>query len=276
MTRVLPVLFIAIVVLLCSAAIFYAIRNALTSHKTRTLANQHTQTLTQGATIDVPKDSNLVEIRLDHNTNHVTLLRKLTDACRAAKNYVVLTGQCNVSLFTLIMMRFGKHINTVHSLTITPNTTDTETAAKQSYPAPVHPNDVLIDVVETLHTASTPLHIIHAHMRTDPAIAHTTAQFVEPSYIDIIDRARELRAIATYSTEEDQLKTDIDIATLIEEAELQASILTDDAAVHGVAEPWAVTTIEALEYHCAPPTHLAHMLTHAVTDDARAIDPLRP
>lgn len=278
MTRVLPVLFIAIVVLLCSTAIFYAIRNALTSHKTRTLANRHTQTLTQGATIDVPKDSNLVEIHLDHNTNNITLLRKLTHACHTAENYVVLTGQCDISLFTLVMMRFGKHINAIYSLTITPNTAnaDTKTAAKQSYSTPVHPNDVLIDTVETLCHTRAPLCIMRTHMRADPTIARTTAQFVEPSYIDIIDRAQELRAIATYSTEEDQLKTDIDIATLIEEAELQASILTDDAAVHGTAEPWAVTTVEALEYHCAPPTHLAHMLTHAVTDDARAIDPLRP
>lgn len=271
-------LFIAIVVLLCSAAIFYAIRNALASHKTRTLTNQRTQTLTQGATITVPKGSDLVEIHLDHNTNHVTLLRKLTQACRAAKNYVVLTGQCNISLFTLIMMRFGKHINAVHSLTITPNTanTDTETAAKQSYPAPVHPNDVLIDVVEALHTASTPLHIMHAHMHTDPVIARTTAQFVEPSYIDVIDRAQELRTAATYPNEEDRLKADIDIATLIEEAELQAGILINDAAIHGTADAWAVTTIEALEYHYAPRTHPAYMITHAITDNTRAIDPLRP
>ena len=140
----------------------------------------------------------------------------------------------------------------------------------------MHPNDVLIDVVETLHTTSTPLHIMHAHMRTDPAIARTIAQFVEPSYIDIIDRARELRTAATYPNEEDRLKADIDIATLIEEAELQAGILIDDAAAHGTADAWAVTTIETLEYHYAPRTHPAHMITHIITEDTRAIDPLRP
>ena len=279
MTRILPVLFIITVVFLLSAAMFYAIRNALANHKTRTLSNQHTHTLSHGATIAVPKDSNPVEIHLDHNTNNITLLRKLTQVCHAeAKNYVILTGECDLSLFTLIMTRFGKHIAALHSLTITPNdaNTDVQTAAKQSYSTPMHPNDVLIDTVETLCRTRAPLHIMHTHMHTDPTIAHTTAQFVEPSYIDIIDRAQELRTIATYPNDDDQLKADIDITTLIEEAELQASILTDEAAARSAAEAWAVTAIESLEYHYAPQTHPAHILAHAVTDDVRAIDPLRP
>lgn len=279
MTRILPVLFIITVVLLLSTATFYAIRNALANHKTRTLNNQHTHTLSQGATIAIPKDSNPVEIHLDHNTNNVTLLRKLTQVCHTeTKNYVILTGRCNLSLFTLTMTRFGKHIAVLHSLTITPNDTNagTETATKQSYPTPMHPNDVLIHVAETLHNTSAPIHIAHMRVRADAAITRATAQFVEPSYIDIIDRAQELRTIATYPNDDDQLKANIDIATLIEEAELQAGILTDEAATHSAAEAWAVTTIESLEYHYAPQTHPAHILTHAVTDDIRAIDPLRP